>query len=181
MHPYILFLVFAALFQPLHGALAQRADPGAVAIVTQISGTSSQDVGTTAVALKLLTELREQHVLRLSHDSNLVVLYYANAKQYALRGPAVIRIGRERPYSMQGAEPEALRSLQGRDGASIRIEPSGVTEGALILRGGGAIRERRNAGQEEVKDRRPEADATLAERVTYTPWLESLREVRRAQ
>jgi len=114
-------------------ALATHAEP--IAIVTDVQGAVSLLSGTAASPLPLLSELPEGTRVRLGGGARLTALYVRSGDEFTARGPGTVDFNAVRPEATGGATMSRRAPPQGRE---IRIRPSSVAQGGLVVRSAGA-------------------------------------------
>ncbi len=112
---------------------AQAAQP--VAMVTDIVGGNSVTGMGESTELSLLAELAPGGGIDLAAGSRLVIVYYESGNEYVFAGPASIRIGAEAPEVLSGNSPEERQVLLASGGAEIIIQPAGMVQASMVLRG----------------------------------------------
>lgn len=112
---------------------SQAAQP--VAMVTDIVGANSVTGMGESTEILLLDELAPGGGIDLAAGSRLVIVYYESGNEYVFAGPASIRIGAEAPDVLSGNSPEERQVLLASAGAEIIIQPAGMVQASLVLRG----------------------------------------------
>ena len=131
----VLFVWALALVPLLLAAGLARAQPQAVAIVTDISGRVETQQGSSSVVIvALLGEFPAGARAKLQPGAKMVVLYLKTGDQYLLAGPALTRFGWEAPEPLNGAKPMKMRPVVGQDGTPIRIKPGGLAQSGIVVR-----------------------------------------------
>ena len=88
-----------------------------------------------SVELSLLAELAPGGSIDLAAGSRLVIVYYESGNEYIFEGPASIRIGAEAPEVLSGNRPEERQVLLADAGEEIIIQPAGMAQASLVMRG----------------------------------------------
>ena len=112
---------------------AQAAQP--VAMVTDITGGNSVSGMGEMTELSLLDEIAPGGSVDLAAGSRLVIVYYESGNEYIFTGPASVRFDAEAPEVLSGNAPEQRQVLLADASGEIIIQPSGMVQASLVMRG----------------------------------------------
>ncbi|MCZ6666419.1 MAG: hypothetical protein O7B81_14035, partial [Gammaproteobacteria bacterium] len=112
---------------------AQAAQP--VAMVTDITGGNSVSGMGEMTELSLLDEIAPGGSVDLAAGSRLVIVYYESGNEYIFTGPASVRFDAEAPEVLSGNSPEQRQVLLADASGEIIIQPSGMVQASLVMRG----------------------------------------------
>jgi hypothetical protein len=134
--------------------LACSAVASGIAVVTDLQGrTTLSNAGRSADAA-ILSDLQAGSQAQVAANASLVVLYLADGSEYQIKGPAQVVFRTDRPEVGSGAP--AVRRPAPANG-SLRIRPTEVGQGAIVMRSLGSTRIRLLAGNGTlVLDAQPE-------------------------
>ena len=132
-------------------AMAQGA---AVALVTDLQGRATITSAGRSLDAAMLANLEAGTQAQLAPGSTLVVLYLADGSEYQFKGPAQVQFRADRPEVSSGA-PAVRRSAPSV--MQVRVNPGGVSQGAIVMRSMGSVRIRLLEGSGTlVLDAQPE-------------------------
>ena len=117
-------------------ATATRAET--VAMVTDVTGRVVVQGGSAGSNITVLTDIESETRLQLEGGARLVVIYLQSGDEYAFSGPAQVQFKANGPQVAVGAQPQKRTSMLGRSSRDASIKPFGVTQGAMVMRGGAA-------------------------------------------
>ena len=103
-----------------------------VAMVTDLQGQATISAAGKSYAAGMLAEIEAGAQLQLHGGATLVVLYLESGDEYVFKGPSLVLFNATQPEVINGAKPEKHSPSTGN---RIRIKPSGVGQGALVMRG----------------------------------------------
>ena len=125
-----------------------------VAMVTDTKG----EVRINDQVLALVTVLSPGDLIEVGESSSLLIVYYDSSMEYTYSGPAQVRIEMDAPVTLRGIEPaKRFLSLFGGD---IRIDPTMVVQGMLVMR----------AAEEDIEFRLFEPVGTILGRRPLFRW-----------
>jgi hypothetical protein len=105
-----------------------------LAIVIELQGRAVFESPGPGLPLELLSELREGARVRLEGDARAVALYLSSGAHYDLAGPGQVEFPAGGPSASGGATVLRRPVVPGRE---IRLRPTGLAQGGLIVRSGG--------------------------------------------
>ena len=126
-----------------------------VAMVTDLQGKAVISTGGRMADATMLSDIDVGAQAQLQANTTMVVLYLGDGGEYLLKGPATVVFGAAQPEVINGA-PVLKRTAP--PGGSLRIKPTGMGQGALVMRSSlGAPRIRLlSANGTRVLDTQPE-------------------------
>jgi hypothetical protein len=117
------------------GASRAAAQIDSVALVTDLQGKAFAVRGSQTLGVTILTEMPAGTEVKLEPDATLVALYLTTGEEYAFKGPATIVFRAKAPDVLTGRKPDKRAPPLGTARNDTRIKPTGIGQGALVLRG----------------------------------------------
>ena len=102
-----------------------------VAMVTDLQGKAVISTGGRTAEATMLSDIDAGAQAQLQANTTMVVLYLGDGTEYLLKGPATVVFGAAQPEVINGA-PALKRTAP--PGGSLRIKPTGMGQGALVMR-----------------------------------------------
>ena len=102
-----------------------------VAMVTDLQGKAVISTGGRMAEATMLSDIDVGAQAQLQANTTMVVLYLGDGSEYLLKGPATVVFGAAQPEDINGA-PVLKRTAP--PGGSLRIKPTGMGQGALVMR-----------------------------------------------
>lgn len=145
-----------------------------VALITDLVGKVESKGKDNKAALSILGELKQDEQIQLEGGARIVAVYVESGVEYELKGPALIRFGKQQPESLSGSTPVVRGKVLAASGREVRIKPRAVTQAAYVMR---ALGPKTKAPvspnlQQNIEQLRPAAGAAVSERVAFAAWLE---------
>ena len=134
MGPVQRAIIATLLAASLLAATSAFAQP--VAMVTDLQGRAAIVQDTGRRELTILTEIAEGARVDVDGGARLILVYLKAGDEYAISGPAQIRLAALAPDGISGAKPIKRGNPLDKGGKEIRIRPVGVTQGAVVMRSG---------------------------------------------
>ena len=106
-----------------------------VAMVTDVIGRVFVQGSATHNNIAILADIEPDARMQLESGARLVVLYLQSGDEYAFTGPAQVQFRPNGPQVAGGTPPRK----RARSKLDVTIKPTGVTPGALVMRGTGSL------------------------------------------
>ena len=134
---FIAFLrhAIAPLLVCASGLLPATVQGAGVAMVTDLQGKATASIQGRAREVTILDELEADALIHLDPGTTLVVLYLDTGYEYVCKGAAAIDLRPGQPEAQRGAKPERRNLTLRKGGQDIRINPVGMAQGAMVMRG----------------------------------------------
>jgi hypothetical protein len=123
-------------------AISFAASPGGVfaaespvAMVAEITGEAELVQDGKGSLLRLLEELKPGASVRLKPDARVVLLFVRDGDQYALSGPGIYTVDRDRPHPRSpAAAPARLGPVLGKNGKALYFKDRNFSQAGLVMR-----------------------------------------------
>jgi hypothetical protein len=161
-------LIVAVLFAAASVAQAQIAEPLGMVIDVQGSATLT-NAGKTA-PLEMLSYLRPRNEVQLSQGAQVVLTWYAGAKEMKFSGPARLRVEPGGIKVVQGGAAQE-RAVTNEKVAATKKLPARLGQAAINMRGLKPMTPEQEAQREKL---RPAENAPFGDWVMYAMGLEQI-------
>jgi hypothetical protein len=130
------FRAAAILLACLAGMLPAQAQPGkttssAVAMITDLVGEAS--LVTEKRTASILDEVTADQRIKLDAGARMVLVFLKSGEEFDFRGPSLVHIRAAQAVALSGDQPER-RSTRFGGGKAIRISPTNINQGAVLMR-----------------------------------------------